>query len=141
MSTTYLEFSDKKSNKFWEITTEFNKTTVRYGKIGSNGVSLVKEHKDHITANLFSETEINGKLAKGYTNKSKSCQSTTVTGILFKYSTLKSTNLPKLGKRKLDYEISNDKSSSYYDDIYNILVKEREKQSIQQKKEADSYGW
>eukprot|EP01036_Dinobryon_divergens_P028991 gene28991-38033_t len=65
-ATIRLTFSEGKSNKFWQITTEDSKTTVQYGKIGTDGVSTVKEHANADKAKTFADKEIAGKKKKGY---------------------------------------------------------------------------
>lgn len=69
-TTTRLTFTDGKSNKFWQITTVESKTTVNYGKIGSDGVSTVKEHANADKAKNFAEKEVAGKKKKGYVESS-----------------------------------------------------------------------
>ncbi len=39
-NTTYLEYKDKKSHKFWQIEVIDNTFTVTYGKVGTNGYSV-----------------------------------------------------------------------------------------------------
>ncbi len=65
---TYLEYTDEKSNKFWEI--ELNSAeltlTVRFGKIGSAGTTQSKKYPDK--PELFSDyrKQINEKMNNGY---------------------------------------------------------------------------
>ena len=42
----YFEFKDAHSNKFWEISVAGSIVTVRYGKLGTNGQTSVKELKN-----------------------------------------------------------------------------------------------
>lgn len=43
MAKRYFELTDAKSSKFWEIDVSGKRITVRYGKIGTDGQSTVKE--------------------------------------------------------------------------------------------------
>jgi predicted DNA-binding WGR domain protein len=69
-AATYLTFEEGNSSKFWKITTEDSKTTVKYGKIGSDGVTTVKEHANAAKAKAFADKEVAGKKKKGYVESS-----------------------------------------------------------------------
>ena len=42
MTARRFEFVEGTSSKFWEISTDGNNVTVRYGRIGTNGQSQTK---------------------------------------------------------------------------------------------------
>ena len=62
----YFEFSDAKSSKFWEIDVSGKKITVRYGKIGTDGQSTVKELTTPAEAKAQADKLILEKTKKGY---------------------------------------------------------------------------
>ena len=61
-----FEFSDGKSNKFWEIAVEGTDVTVRYGRMGSDGQTKTKSFADEDAANAHAEKSIVQKTGKGY---------------------------------------------------------------------------
>ena len=63
---TYLEFKDKKSDKFWEITLTENEFTTRYGKIGTQGTSKIKSFETPEKALKAAQKLIAQKKGKGY---------------------------------------------------------------------------
>ncbi|PQO34002.1 DNA ligase [Blastopirellula marina] len=65
--TRYFEFSDGKSNKFWEVSIDTQEVTVRYGRIGANGTTKVKELANVDAARKHYEKLISEKESKGYT--------------------------------------------------------------------------
>ena len=65
----YLEFSEGKSAKFWSIEQRKSKTTVRYGKIGSQGSTQVKDHGTVAKAEKFAKAQVAAKKKKGYAEK------------------------------------------------------------------------
>lgn len=60
------EYSDDKSNKFWEIELEGNSFTTRYGKIGSKGQSTAKSFGSEQEAQAAYDKAITSKTKKGY---------------------------------------------------------------------------
>jgi len=66
----YFVFTSDTSNKFWEI--EYNqktvpsKVTVRYGKVGSSGITKDFDYPDNVLGQKFMEKKIQEKLKKGY---------------------------------------------------------------------------
>jgi DNA ligase-1 len=64
--TRTFEFSDGKSNKFWEISIDGTDVTVRYGKIGTDGRTQVKSLSDAEAAIAHAEKLIEQKTGKGY---------------------------------------------------------------------------
>ncbi len=61
-----FEFVDGTSAKFWEIDTNGNEVTVRFGRIGTEGQTRVKELADADAAASHAEKLIASKTAKGY---------------------------------------------------------------------------
>lgn len=68
-STRYFEFVEGKSSKFWEISVDGCKVTVRYGRIGSSGTTKSKELADTDAADAHAEKLITQKTGKGYSEK------------------------------------------------------------------------
>ena len=64
--TRYFELVDGSSSKFWEITCAGESFRVRYGKIGAEGRTQVKEFDDEEESSAVAETLIAQKLKKGY---------------------------------------------------------------------------
>jgi predicted DNA-binding WGR domain protein len=62
----YLECTTGSSNKFWRIHVTDVSTVSTYGRIGTAGVSAVKEHGDEAQADEFAAQQIHAKLKKGY---------------------------------------------------------------------------
>ena len=62
----YYEYEDEKSSKFWEVSREDNRVTVRYGRIGAKGQTKAKEHADAAAATAAMEKLIDEKTGKGY---------------------------------------------------------------------------
>ncbi len=61
-----LEFKSPGSNKFWQIEQQGDQTTVRYGKIGSDGQTRTKKHASPEVAAAEAAKLIRAKTAKGY---------------------------------------------------------------------------
>ena len=61
-----FEFSEGKSNKFWEISMSGTDVTVRFGRIGTNGQTQTKSFADAAAATKHAEKLIAEKLEKGY---------------------------------------------------------------------------
>ncbi len=66
----YFEFSDGKSNKFWEVSVNDREMTVRYGRIGTNGTTKTKQFADADAASAQADKLIGEKAGKGYVEKS-----------------------------------------------------------------------
>ncbi|MBN2295978.1 MAG: WGR domain-containing protein [Pirellulales bacterium] len=64
-----FEYSDDRSNKFWEITLHGNQHTVRFGRIGTQGQNKTKQFDDSDQARRDCERLIRSKLGKGYQEK------------------------------------------------------------------------
>jgi predicted DNA-binding WGR domain protein len=60
------EFSDGKSNKFWEIELEGTSFTTTYGRIGTNGQTSMKEYDSTDKAKKEYDKLIAEKVKKGY---------------------------------------------------------------------------
>src|SRR5262249_18712681 len=61
-----FEFSEGKSNKFWEISRSGVGVTVRYGRIGADGQTKSKTFGDEATAQEHMDNLIEEKTEKGY---------------------------------------------------------------------------
>ena len=61
-----FEYKDEKSAKFWEIRVDGNRFSVRYGKIGTEGQTQVKEFDDAAVAEKQAQKLIAEKVGKGY---------------------------------------------------------------------------
>lgn len=61
-----FEFSEGKSDKFWEIAVDGCDVTVRYGRIGADGQSKAKTFGDPAAAQQHAEKLIDEKTRKGY---------------------------------------------------------------------------
>jgi len=62
----YFELSNGTSAKFWEISTNGNEVTVRFGRIGTEGQTQVKTLADAIEVAKHVNKLIRAKTAKGY---------------------------------------------------------------------------
>jgi len=61
-----FEFSAGSSNKFWEITVERTDVTIRFGRIGSQGQTIVKAFGNQKAAARHAAQLIERKIKKGY---------------------------------------------------------------------------
>ena len=66
----YFECVDAKSSKFWEVWVEDSTVYTRFGKIGANGQTTVKEFPSADAAQAALEKSVAEKLKKGYTEAS-----------------------------------------------------------------------
>jgi DNA ligase len=64
-----FEFTDAKSNKFWEISMSGTDVTVHFGRIGTNGQTQTKSFPDAAAATRHAEKLVAEKLEKGYQEK------------------------------------------------------------------------
>ena len=62
----YFEFVDTKSSKFWEVWIEDSTVFTRFGKIGANGQTTVKEFPSADAAQAALDKSVAEKLKKGY---------------------------------------------------------------------------
>lgn len=62
----YFEFIEGSSFKFYEVSTDGNTVTIRFGRIGTEGQSQTKPFADAEAAAKHAEKQIASKLAKGY---------------------------------------------------------------------------
>lgn len=62
----YFEFIGGTSAKFWEVGTNSSEVTVRFGRIGTEGQTQVKELADADAAAKHAEKLIAQKVSKGY---------------------------------------------------------------------------
>ncbi len=61
-----FEYSDGKSNKFWEIAVDGVAHTVTYGRIGTAGTTKTKEFASAQAAEADAEKLVTDKVRKGY---------------------------------------------------------------------------
>jgi predicted DNA-binding WGR domain protein len=61
-----FEYTDAKSNKFWEVSVAEATVTVRYGRIGTDGQTQVKSYESTAEAMAAAEKQIAEKVKKGY---------------------------------------------------------------------------
>lgn len=66
----YFEFVDTKSSKFWEVWIEGTTMFTRFGKIGANGQTTVKEFPAVHAAKATLDKSIAEKIRKGYLERS-----------------------------------------------------------------------
>jgi len=66
MGKRYFEFVEGTSNKFWEIWSEGNEVFTRYGKIGSDGQTTVKDQGSADGAKKLYDKLVREKTGKGY---------------------------------------------------------------------------
>ncbi len=66
MNTRYFEFVEGTSFKFYEVGVCGDDVTVRFGRIGTQGQTLVKTFPDAIAAARHAERLIKAKTTKGY---------------------------------------------------------------------------
>jgi DNA ligase 1 len=71
VTMAYYEFSDGKSEKFWEIGRDGCDVTVRYGRIGTTGQIQVKTFASEEAAQKQQDKLIEQKTAKGYLSATK----------------------------------------------------------------------
>ena len=62
----YFEFVEGNSSKFWEVSTDGNDLTTRWGRIGSDGQSKTKTFASPEKANAERDALIKSKLDGGY---------------------------------------------------------------------------
>jgi predicted DNA-binding WGR domain protein len=63
MAKTRLEYNDKASQKFWEVSATGNTINIKYGRLGTNGQNSPDAAKKEV------EKLIKSKLKKGYKKK------------------------------------------------------------------------
>ena len=65
---SYLEFKDGTSNKFYKVkvNTTDNSVIATYGRIGADGVNILKEFDNYDSAEEYAEGLVREKLKKGY---------------------------------------------------------------------------
>ena len=66
MAKRYFEYKDAKSKKFWEVSVSGKKVNIRYGKIGTDGQTSLKELDTPAEAKAHAEKQAAGKVKKGY---------------------------------------------------------------------------
>ena len=68
-ASRYFEFVGGSSSKFWEVSVNGAKVTVRYGRIGSSGSTKTKQLTDAQAAEAHADKLIDEKTGKGYVEK------------------------------------------------------------------------
>lgn len=68
-SKRYLEFVEGNSSKFWEVWRDGRQVRTRYGKIGADGTTTVKDYADDAAAAKAMEKLVAEKTGKGYEEK------------------------------------------------------------------------
>ena len=63
------EYKDAKSHKFWEVSVSGKKVNIRYGKVGTDGQTSVKELGTPAEAKAHAEKQAASKVKKGYKAK------------------------------------------------------------------------
>ena len=71
MAKRYFEYKDAKSKKFWEVSVSGKKVNIRYGKIGTDGQTSLKELGTPAEAKAHAEKQAAGKVKKGYKEAAK----------------------------------------------------------------------
>jgi predicted DNA-binding WGR domain protein len=66
MPVRRFEFKDSRSYKFWEIAVEGSSYTVRYGKVGTDGVTQTKSFATPEKAAADADKKLMSKVKKGY---------------------------------------------------------------------------
>ena len=69
MAKTRLEYKDKASQKFWEVSAAGITIKIKYGRLGTTGQSSVKKMSTSDDAKKEIEKLIKSKLKKGYKKK------------------------------------------------------------------------
>ncbi len=69
MAKTHLEYKDKVSQKFWEVSATGSTINVKYGTLGTAGQNSVKKMGTPDAAKKEMEKLIKSKLKKGYKKK------------------------------------------------------------------------
>ena len=62
MAKRYFEYKDAKSKKFWEVSVSGKKVTIRYGKLGTDGQTSLKELSTPAEAKEHAEKQAAGKV-------------------------------------------------------------------------------
>ena len=60
MAKRYFEYKDAKSKKFWEVSVSGKKVNIRYGKIGTDGQTSLKELSTPAEAKAHAEKQAAG---------------------------------------------------------------------------------
>jgi predicted DNA-binding WGR domain protein len=69
LAKRYFEFVEGTSSKFWEVWTDGNEVYTRYGRIGANGATTVKDQGSEAGAKKLYDKLIKEKTGKGYEEK------------------------------------------------------------------------
>jgi len=66
MAKRYFEHKDANSKRFWEVSVSGKKVNIRYGKLGTDGQTSLKELSTPAEAKAHAEKQAAGKVKKGY---------------------------------------------------------------------------
>ena len=69
MAKARLEYKDKASQKFWEISVTGSTINIKFGRLGTKGQNSVKKMSTPDAAEKEIEKLIKSKLKKGYKKK------------------------------------------------------------------------
>ena len=69
MAKIRLEYKDRVSQKFWEVSAAGSTINVKYGRLGTKGQNSVKKMSTPEAAKKEMEKRIKSKLKKGYKKK------------------------------------------------------------------------
>ena len=110
MAKRYFEYKDAKSKKFWEVSVSGKKVNIRYGKIGTDGQTSLKELGTPAEAKAHAEKQAAGKVKKGYKEakvkavkkvvKKKTIKKKTTKKVTKKVAKKKATKKRKVAKKK-----------------------------------------
>ncbi len=70
MEKRHFELVEGTSSKFWEVWVEGNEVRTRYGRIGANGQTTIKEQASPASAQALMDSLVAEKTKKGYLEKS-----------------------------------------------------------------------
>jgi DNA ligase-1 len=65
----HFEFVEGTSSKFWEVWVMGCRMTAKYGRIGSQGATTIKDFPTEEAANKAAEKKVAEKLREGYVEK------------------------------------------------------------------------
>jgi predicted DNA-binding WGR domain protein len=94
-----LVYEDSKSHKFWSISIDGSSTTINFGKFGTSGTNIVKDHGTSAKARKFMEKKIRGKRKKGYKEGKGKASRVTKTASKGKKATRSRSRSTKVSKK------------------------------------------
>lgn len=108
MAKRYFEFKDAKSHKFWEVSVSAKKVIIRYGKVGTDGQTSVKELSTPAEAKAHLEKQAAGKVKKGYKEAKVKAAKKTVKKKAVKKKVAKKATKKKIAKKAAKKNITID---------------------------------